>query len=164
MGGEIRRKYGVRRRYFCLGPPFTIFFWFFSPAKTAPLNFFVSAFPSRIISASILDVVLGVRPKSFAISFLVFQPSGITSSPLVEIYFSSALTQPLIKMFSCLLARWIFRCAPLLETHRGRVRESIRKPSRVASVVSASGLGCRKESCCNSIQCCTPLGCLGSRS
>jgi len=26
VGGEIRRKYGVLRRYFCLGPPLTYFF------------------------------------------------------------------------------------------------------------------------------------------
>ena len=164
MGVEIRRKYGVLRRYFWLGPHLSDSLCFFRWAQIVPLNFFISAFPSRTICEIILEVVVGVRLKSFAICFVESQPGGISSSSLFKIWSASALTHsPLIKRFSCWLAQWTFHCAPWLGKHHAHVRESIRKPSRVASVASSSGLGCMRVSCYNSIRYCKPLGYRGWR-
>jgi len=81
----MRRKYGVLRRYFWLGPDLCDSLCLFLLAQIVPLNFFISAFPSRTIWEMILEVVVGVRLKSFAICFVESQPGGITSSPLVKI-------------------------------------------------------------------------------
>jgi hypothetical protein len=137
--------------------------------ESTTLIFVTSNFFFSRSSRSRRSMELDFFPLNSIISPLVLNPSGRGGHSLFRMCSSRSFCQgfrgDFIRRILCLWVGGTCCLSAVLEKHRGFCRDKLpHTPSRVASVVSASGLGCIRVFCYTSTRCCSQSGGQSRRS